>query len=154
MMGPRVVWPKGKEKILADNYEGKAFGRPNDIVADKKGGLYFTDPPGNQAAGVPSAVYYIPPGGKAIRVTDQAGRPNGLQLSFDETILNVNDTGGIHVYAFDVQADGRLANRRIFATYAGRDHGEHARGAGVGGRWAHLDDQGRLYALTKRASKS
>ena len=120
MMGPRVVWPKGKEKILADNFEGKAFGRPNDIVADKKGGLYFTDPPGNPQGGVPSAVYYVPPGGKAIRVTDQAGRPNGLQLSFDETIFYVNDTGGIHVYAFDVQADGRLANRRIFATYAGR----------------------------------
>ena len=56
MMGPRVVWPKGKEKIVADNFEGKPFGRPNDIIADKKGGLYFTDPPGNPQGGVPSAV--------------------------------------------------------------------------------------------------
>ena len=71
MMGPRVVWPKGKEKIVADNYEGKAFGRPNDIIADKKGGLYFTDPPGNPG-GVPSAVYYVPPGGKTIRVADKS----------------------------------------------------------------------------------
>ena len=56
--------------------------------------------------------------------------------ALDEKILYVNDTGGIHVYAFDVQADGRLANRRIFATYAGRTTVEHAGAAGVGGRWA------------------
>ena len=149
MMGPRVVWPKGKEKIVADNYEGKPFGRPNDIVADKKGGLYFTDPPGNPQGGVPSAVYYVPPGGKALRVTDQAGRPNGLQLSFDETILYVNDTGGIHVYAFDVQADGRLANRRIFATYAGRTTASTPAVPVSAADGLTLDDQGRLYALTE-----
>jgi len=149
MMGPRVVWPKGKEKIVADNYEGKPFGRPNDIVADKKGGLYFTDPPGNPQGGVPSAVYYVPPGGKALRVTDQAGRPNGLQLSFDETILYVNDTGGIHVYAFDVQADGRLANRRIFATYAGRTTASTPAVPVSAADGLTIDDQGRLYALTE-----
>jgi sugar lactone lactonase YvrE len=149
MMGPRVVWPKGKEKIVADNFEGKAFGRPNDIVADKKGGLYFTDPPGNPSGGVPSAVYYVPPGGQAIRVTNEAGRPNGLQLSFDETILYVNDTGGIHVYAFDVQPDGRLANHRIFATYAGRTTASTPAAPVSAADGLTIDNQGRLYALTE-----
>jgi hypothetical protein len=40
-----------------------------------------------------------------------------LQLSHDETTLYVNDTGGINIYAFDVQADGRLANSHAFASY-------------------------------------
>jgi gluconolactonase len=149
MMGPRVVWPKGKERLIADNYEGKPFGRPNDIVADKNGGLYFTDPPGNPQGGVPPAVYYVPPGGKAIRVTDEAGRPNGLQLSFDEKILYVNDTGGIHLYAFDVQPDGRLANRRIFATYAGRTTASTPQVPVSAADGLTTDDQGRLYALTE-----
>jgi sugar lactone lactonase YvrE len=150
MMGPRIVWPKGKEKIVADNFEGKPFGRPNDIIADKKGGLYFTDPPGNPQGGVPSAVYYVPPGGSAaIRVTDQAGRPNGLQLSFDEKTLYVNDTGGIHLYAFDVQADGRLANRRIFATYSGRTTASTPQVPVSAADGLTTDDQGRLYALTE-----
>ncbi len=114
-LGPRVVWPKGKERIIADNYQGKPFGRPNDIVADLKGGVYFTDPPA-------SAVYYVPPGGAIIRVADEGIKsPNGLQLSHDEKTLYVNDTQGINIYAFDVQPDGRLANRRVFATYVGRD---------------------------------
>jgi sugar lactone lactonase YvrE len=36
-----------------------------------------------------------------------------LQLSHDEKTLYVNDTGGINIYAFDVQPDGRLANRQL-----------------------------------------
>ena len=38
-----VLYPKGSEAVLADNFDGKLFGRPNDIVADKKGGVFFTD---------------------------------------------------------------------------------------------------------------
>ena len=142
-MGPRIVWPKGKERVLADNYQGKPFGRPNDIVADLRGGYYFTDPPA-------SAVYYLPRGGGIIRVVEEGIKsPNGLQLSHDEKTLYVNDTQGINIYAFDVQADGRLANRRVFATYTGRDVSQPP-GAPPISRADGLvtDDDGRLYALT------
>ena len=142
-LGPRVVWPKGKEKILADNYQGKSFGRPNDIVADLKGGYYFTDPPG-------SAVYYVPRGGAIIRVVEEGIKaPNGLQLSHDEKTLYVNDTQGINIYAFDVQPDGRLANRRVFATYTGRDVSLPPTAPPVSRADGLVtDDDGRLYALT------
>ncbi len=142
-LGPRVVWPKGKERIIADNYQGKAFGRPNDIVADLKGGLYFTDPPA-------SAVYYVPRGGAIIRVVEEGIKsPNGLQLSHDEKTLYVNDTQGINIYAFDVQPDGRLANRRVFATYVGRDVSLPPTAPPVSRADGLVtDDDGRLYALT------
>ena len=29
-----VIYPKGSEAVLADNYQGKPFGRPNDLVVD------------------------------------------------------------------------------------------------------------------------
>jgi len=142
-MGPRVVWPKGKERIIADNYQGKPFGRPNDIVADLKGDLYFTDP---QA----SAVYYVPRGGAIIRVVEEGIKsPNGLQLSHDEKTLYVNDTQGINIYAFDVQPDGRLANRRVFATYTGRDMSLPPTAPPVSRADGLVtDDAGRLMALT------
>jgi gluconolactonase len=147
--GPRVVWPSGKERIVADNYQGKSFGRPNDIVADLKGGVYFTDIPPDRKV-MPPAVYYVPPGGAAIRVAEGITTPNGLQLSHDEKTLYVNDTGGINIYAFDVQPDGRLANRRVFATYVGRDQ-TLAPNAAPMSRADGLvtDDDGRLYALTE-----
>jgi sugar lactone lactonase YvrE len=143
------VWPPGKEAIIADNWEGKPFGRPNDIVADSKGGVYFTDIPPDRTVMKP-AVYYVPPGGKAIRVADDITTPNGLQLSHDEKTLYVNDTGGINLYAFDVQPDGRLANPRVFATYVGRDQMVPP-GAPPMSRADGLvtDNDGRFYALTE-----
>ena len=150
--GPRVVWPAGKQMVIADSFEGKPFGRPNDIVSDRKGGVYFSDlplnpvPPGMMAP----AVYYVPPGGVPIRVVDDIRRPNGVQLSRDEKTLYVNDTGGIHAYAFDVLSDGRLANRREFVTYVGRDKSTPASEPPISNAdGLVLDDQGRLYALTQ-----
>jgi gluconolactonase len=147
--GPRIVWPKGSEKVVADNYQGKPFGRPNDTIADNRGGVYFTDLP-QMAAEMPPAVYYVPPGGAPIRVAEDLGRPNGLQLSHDEKTFYVNDTAGIHAYAFDVQTDGRLTNRRVFATYVGRDQTLPATApprSNADG--LTIDDEGRLYSLTE-----
>src|SRR5262245_61488015 len=97
-----VIYPKGSEAVLTDNFEGKQFGRPNDLVVDKKGGVYFTDPGPNPAPGgaapatppLPAAVYYVAAGGKAIKVAEGIERPNGIQLSPDEKVLYVTNTNG------------------------------------------------------------
>ena len=150
--GPRIIWPAGKERVLADNFGGRPFGRPNDIVSDRKGGVYFSDlgpRPTPQGALAP-AVYYVPPGGEPIRVDDNISRPNGVMLSRDEKTLYVNDTGGIHSYAFDVLPDGRLANRRVFATYVGRDRAIPATDPPVSSAdGLAIDEEDRVYALTE-----
>ena len=38
-----IIYPKGSEKVLTDNYEGKPYARPNDLTVDKKSGVYFSD---------------------------------------------------------------------------------------------------------------
>jgi gluconolactonase len=148
-----VLLPKGSEAVLADNYEGKPFGRPNDLVVDKKGGVYFTDPgPGGQTTGcgppptLPPTVYYISPGGKIIKVADGIARPNGIQLSPDEKIIYVNNTGGEYLLAFDIQKDGTLRNRRNFAHY--RDVQKTASGVISGADGLALDSRGRVFVAT------
>jgi sugar lactone lactonase YvrE len=120
-VGVRVVYPKGSEAMLADNFEGKPFVRPNDLIADKKGGVYFTDPANAPNPSLPPAVYYLPPGGgKVIKVVD-----------------NVNPNG------FDVQNNGTLTNRRNFAKYEGLPVTD---GKVIGGGDGFtVDTQGRLY---------
>ena len=150
--GPRVIWPAGKEMVLADSFEGRPFGRPNDIVSDRKGGVYFSDlgprPLRRAPCRRPSTTCL--PGGAPIRVADDISRPNGVQLSRDEKTLYVNDTGGIHAYAFDVLPDGRLANRRVFATYVGRDRSIPATDPPVSSAdGLVIDEEGRVYALTE-----
>jgi gluconolactonase len=128
-IGVRVVWPPGKEAVLAERFDRIAFSRPNGVTVDRKGGVYFTDPGLNPAQEeqlrktqqrLPPAVYYVPPGGTPIRVAERIARPNGIHLSRDETTLYANDTNGIQAFAFDVLSSGRLSNRRVFATYTGR----------------------------------
>jgi gluconolactonase len=154
----RVVWPAGREAVVADRFDGLPFSRPNGITVDRKGGVYFTDPGQNPAQEAElrrtqqrllPAVYYVPGGGAPIRVADGIARPNGVHLSRNEKTLYVNDTNGPDAFAFDVLPDGRLGNRRVFATYAGRTLPLGAtEGAASGADDLVVDNAGRVYAIT------
>lgn len=39
-----LISPDGKVTVLADKYNNKKLNSPNDLWADPKGGIYFTDP--------------------------------------------------------------------------------------------------------------
>jgi gluconolactonase len=150
-----IIYPKGSEAVLADNIDGKPIGRPNDLVVDKKGGVYFTDPGPNAQQGaaapatppLPPAVYYIAPGGKAIKVADGIQRPNGITLSPDERVLYVNNTQGEYLIAFDVQPDGTVRNRRNFARYQGVTQAANGTFAS-GADGLAIDSEGRVYVAT------
>jgi sugar lactone lactonase YvrE len=134
--GVAVIYPKGREAVLADKIDGKPLDRPNDLVLDKKGGIYFTDP-------APHAVYYVTPGGKTIQVADGFVRPNGIQLSPDDRVLYVNDTEDEHLVAFDVQPDGTLRNRRNFFKYQRVQKTPQGILSGADG--LAIDSEGRIY---------
>jgi gluconolactonase len=135
--------------VLASSFDGRPFLRPNDVVADKKGGVYFTDPganpqPGQTLPGKPS-VYYIRPNGTVALISDEIARPNGIILSPDERTLYVANTVGEFVVAFDVQPDGSVRNRRDFARLQGpkTDAGVRSGADGLA-----VDSAGRLYVAT------
>jgi gluconolactonase len=143
--GVEAIYPKGREAALADQFEGKPFVRPNDLFADKKGGVYFTDPANVPNPSMPPAVYYIAPGGgKVTKVADGIAFPNGVTMSPDEKIVYVNDTAGEYLLAFDAQPDGTLRNRRNFAQY--EDLTITNGKVGGGGDGFAVDTTGRIYA--------
>jgi gluconolactonase len=116
---------------LANGFEGKVFtGRLNDIVADRKGGVYFTNGPG---AG--SGAFYV--SGKAVESSvGENIRSNGIMLSRDEKTLYITNLGVI--MALDVAHDGTTKNQREFAKLDG----------GVNGDGMAIDGAGRLYVTT------
>jgi len=103
--------------------DGRPLGRPNDLMADGKGGAYFT------AGGA----YHVNADGVVSVVEDQNLRSNGIMLSPDGKTLYV--TNQKVVIAFDVKPDGSTANRRDFGTLNGDD----------GGDGMAVDSMGRLY---------
>lgn len=130
------------EAVLADSYEGKPFNRLNDLVVGRRGGMYFTDTAG---------VYYLPPGGRVIRVAQGIPNPNGVMLSPDEKILYANDKDGPYLLAFDVASDGTLTNRRNFAKYQSLripGHPDPLLAEDNGADGLAVDNDGRLYVAT------
>lgn len=106
----------GTISTLTEGPEGKPLLAPNDLILDAKGGIYFTDPgPRPVVLGRPTYVYYLPNGARQPILIDGAvARPNGLTLTNDGKTLIVDDTIGPLVFAYDVQPDGTVKNKRSF----------------------------------------
>jgi gluconolactonase len=125
----KVAMLEPSQRVLADKFaDGKALGRLNDIVADGKGGAYFTV----------SGVYHVNAKGKISTVADKDIRPNGIILSADGNTLYA--TNGATILAFDVNADGTTSNRRDFATLEGDG----------GGDGMAIDNAGRVYVTAPK----
>jgi sugar lactone lactonase YvrE len=62
-------------------------------------------------------LWRIDKGGKAVLLADGMGTTNGIELSPDEKILYVNESVQRTIWAFDVDAKGNLANKRLFAQF-------------------------------------
>jgi len=144
-----VLYPN--EEVLTDSFDGKPYIRPNDLVADKKGGIYFTDVYQNGATPVPDAlpqsVYYILPNShKVIRVASDIGRPNGITLSADDKTVYINDWDGAYLLTYDVQPDGTLKNRKNFGKYTLKQETDHGLVSGADGLC--IDSAGHTFATT------
>jgi sugar lactone lactonase YvrE len=147
-----VVYPKGSEKVWADNYQGKPFQRPNDLVIDKSGGVYFTDigvlPKGEITEPARPALYYVKADGKITQVLNDVERPNGVQLSRDEKTLYLANTAGEYLLSYPVLGDGKLGAKKEFAKLAGYEKGETGFSSGADG--IAIDDKGRVYVATNK----
>jgi gluconolactonase len=145
-----AVTPDRRVMPLVTMYNGQPLRAPNDVIADSRGGIYFTDPAPRPAPDVAPKesgnVHYLTPKGEVLLLDGQIRRPNGLTLSLDEKTLYVGDTEGEFIYAFDVGADGRVSNKRQFARLLEPEKGSlrpRSRADGMA-----IDAMGRLYVST------
>jgi gluconolactonase len=107
---------------VVKDYQGKLLNGPNDVWIRPDGGLYFSDPfykrpywkrgPSEQDK---QCVYYLAPDRQQLtRVIDDLKQPNGLIGTADGRTLYVTDIGAGRTYAYDIQPDGKLTNKRLF----------------------------------------
>jgi gluconolactonase len=133
--GRRVVRfeADGGTTVLADRFDGKRLNEPNDVIVDRQGRVWFTDPKYGADRETMElnheAVYRLDPqpnGRYAVaRVTFDTIRPNGLVLSPDEQTLYVAESprapvGRRQLRAYPVLANGDLGPMRVV-----HDFGDH-----------------------------
>jgi gluconolactonase len=110
----------GKVDVLLSHVGGRKLNGPNDLWADSKGGIYFTDPyyqrdywsrKNSELDG--EKVYYLPPGkGGAVKVVaDNLVKPNGIVGSPDGKFLYVADIQRNKTYRFTIAANGSLSKQ-------------------------------------------
>lgn len=119
----------GGKRTVADNFEGKRFNAPNDVVVHSNGAYYFTDPPYGLAKKENDPTRETPlfgvyratlaekgkPASIALVISDLT-RPNGIAFSPDEKTLYVaqSDPNRPVIMAYSVQADGSVSKGRVF----------------------------------------
>jgi gluconolactonase len=138
----------GERTILAERYEGKRLSCPNDIVGKSDGAIYFTDGPTQCIGGEDSpkkelryhGVYLVKNGKLQLLDRDPGGAPpQGIALSPDEKTLYVTNASMFEqIFAYDVQPDDTVKNRRLFIDLAGEN--------GLGGSdGLRVDSSGNVY---------
>lgn len=137
------ITPDGKHTDLAKEYEGKKLNAPNDVWVRADGSLFFTDPfykrPWWDYDKPPQGteqVYFLSADRQTLkRVTTDLRQPNGIIGTPDGEKLFVADIVANKTYAYDVQPDGTLANKRLHC--------------GLGSDGMTLDVKGNLYLTGK-----
>lgn len=132
--------------VLASEFGGHRFNAPNDLVMDRTGGVYFTDPryraPDPWPQGT-EAVYYRAADGTVTRLIDDRTAPNGVILSPDESTLYVIPSMEEQMWSYPVLSPGKIGSGKVFCKLkqpAGRSN--------AGGDGLTIDTQGNLYITT------
>ena len=146
----------GVTTVLSDRFEGRRYNVPNDLAIDPQGGIWFTDPFYEGAAGPwtetradmeldHESIYRLDPqpdgAWSSTRVTFDTTRPNGLLFSLDYKTLYVAQSGRRpdekrQLRAYPVGDDGTLGPGEVL-----HDFGEHR---GIDGMV--LDTDGKIIA--------
>jgi sugar lactone lactonase YvrE len=98
-----------------------ASGICNDMVVDKAGRAYVGNFGYDFYANEPrrnADLILIAPDGKASVVAPEMQFPNGSVITPDGKTLIVGESMGARLTAFDIQSDGTLTNRRLWAQFS------------------------------------
>jgi gluconolactonase len=123
-MNASLVRPRASFTMLADNYQGKKFNSPNDLVYNNNGDLFFTDPPYGLEKNMDDplkelkfqGVYKIKKSGAVVLLLDSITRPNGIAITPDQKTLIIanSDPEKPYWYAYDFGKGDALVHPRIF----------------------------------------
>jgi sugar lactone lactonase YvrE len=95
----------------------------NEIVVDGRGNIYVNggcdfDPGEGEPPGI---IALVTPDGSVRRVADGIAFPNGMAVTPDNSTLIIAESFAARLTAFDIDDDGGLSNRRVWADGVGPD---------------------------------
>lgn len=122
MLERRLYRRRNGEWLVHADFAGLHPGHTNDMVVDDQGRAYvgnigFDFDEGQEAG--PTLLTLVRPDGTIERAAEDMFCPNGAVITADGSTLIIAESMADRLAAFDIDADGRLSNRRIFADLPG-----------------------------------
>jgi len=151
----------GSVNVVVNSFKGKKLNSPNDIVIDKAGVIYFTDPKYVGPEERELEKYYVfkySTEGELTIATDQIDKPNGIILSPDQKTVYVAETdngsdkadietdfkmGRMTLNSFTIRRSGQWVNKKVLV-----DFGDQL---GIDGMT--VDTTGNIYAAVRSAER-
>lgn len=112
--GHNILRVNMKTKAVTTFAHNDEFNQPNDICINKRDQIFASDPNWKESTG---KLWRIDPNGKTFLLSDEMGTTNGIALSPDEKILYVNESVQRKIWAFDVDKQGNISNKRLVAEF-------------------------------------
>ena len=109
--------PDGSMVILAEQHA-------NEIVVDERGNAYINGADFDFVGGgapEPGYIKLLTQAGELRQVADDIQFPNGMVITPDGRTLIISESFGGRLTAFDIDPDGGLSGRRVFAEGLGPD---------------------------------
>jgi gluconolactonase len=125
----------GQADDLDNTFEGQPLNGANDLVFDRDGVLYFSDPWRSSAENPVGGFYRLFPDGRLEQIDHGLAFPNGVALAADGSAAYLAETYHNRILRYAIGRDGAIGAREVFASLPG----------GEGPDGMALDEAGNLY---------
>ncbi|NND06611.1 MAG: SMP-30/gluconolactonase/LRE family protein [Saprospiraceae bacterium] len=89
--------------------------QPNDLAICRDGTLFASDPNWKEGTG---NLWRVDTDGRSVLMEENMGTSNGVEVSPDEKTLYVNESVQRKVWAYDLDLEKNISNKRIFHEFA------------------------------------
>jgi gluconolactonase len=104
------ITPDGRAEIVVNEYEGTPLNGANDLVIDRNGVVYFSDPWRSSAENPIGGFYRYSPDGRLEQIDTGLAFPNGVALNADESAVYLAETYRTRILRYQLNADGSMGS--------------------------------------------
>jgi gluconolactonase len=105
----------GTARVVVNEYEGQPLNGANDLVFDRTGVLYFSDPWGSGPDNPAGGFYRYFPDGRLEQIDTGLKFPNGVAINADETAVYLAETYENRILRYELGRDGSVGSRQVWA---------------------------------------
>lgn len=102
------------EKLISVFAHDSTMNGPNDIAITTNGTLFASDPDWKNGTG---NIYRISASGKMAKIDSTMGTTNGIEVSYGDKYLYVNESIQKKIWRYDLDTAGNISNKKLFVTF-------------------------------------